>query len=226
MSNDESFTRIAEAIAQINAALTTYDSLTERCAIVRETATRLEAEIAALHRNDTGLDAKTRGREFTAANSALSLAAGDLKAAEAALAAQKTLTAATGKAAAQALIEVRDVLSTHLAAQVSARLAAEFDWSVILGVSPQDIANAHTSVRALDDLGVSQLFFQIQHDDSFTIGAVRHLDEHWRELKQLVEAEPDLELSIAPVQAPRVSKPKPTAIGNVLGTTIGAAIAA
>jgi hypothetical protein len=123
------------------------------------------------------------------------------------LQAQKALTAATGKAAARALIEVRDVLRMHRVAQVSARLVAEFDWRAI-PVRVQDLARVHQSVLALDGLGVSQLFYETQHDDGYVIGAVRHLANHWNELKQLVEQE-DLELSIAPVQVPAIAKPKP-----------------
>jgi hypothetical protein len=66
--------------------------------------------------------------------------------------------------------------------------------------------------------GVTQLGFKLQHDDSFTIGAVRHLDEHWSELKPLLEAE-GLELLIAAVEAPRIPQPKASVTNvNVLGS--------
>jgi hypothetical protein len=49
------------------------------------------------------------------------------------------------------------------------------------------------------------------------IGAVRHLDEVWGELSLLIESE-SVELNIAPVVAPPITKlPKP-AVGNQLGT--------
>ena len=219
MTNTESFALIASAISNTDDALARYDSLSERAASTQETVAVLEAEIAALHRNDTGLDAKARGSKFTVANSALSLAKGDLQSVQESLAAQRALTAATGQAAASALFEVRDLLQNHRVAKVTERLLAEFDWSALHGVRVQDVANAHKSVRSLGDLGVSLLYFELQHDDGFTIGAVRHLEEHWRELKQLVESEPGLELSIAPVQVPTISKPKPApTTTNQLGT--------
>ena len=117
---------------------------------------------------------------------------------------------ATGKATASKLFEVRDLLQIHRVASVSARLIKEFEWSALPGVNPQAIASVHKSIRALGDLHVAQLFFQLQHDDSFVLGAVRHLNEVWSELRSLVEAE-NVELNIAPVQLTMpIVKPKPT----------------
>ena len=122
MTNSQSsFNHIAEAINKTEAALAVYDSLLSRAAIAPETVTALEAEIAALHRNDARLDAKARGSKYAAANSALSLAQGDLKSVQDSLEAQKALTAATGKAAAKLLFDVRDALRIHRRNNVAAR---------------------------------------------------------------------------------------------------------
>jgi hypothetical protein len=221
MTNVESFTHIADAIALTNDALAACDSLSERAAIAQATVEALEADVANLRNNSVGLDAKARGAKFTVANSALSLAQSDLQLAQESLAAQRTLTAATGQAAASRLFEVRDLLRMQRIKNVSAQLDADFDLTS-LPVRPQEVASTHKSIRAIGTLGVSQLYYQLQHDDSFTIGAVRYLDEHWQELKLAVEAE-GVELAIAPVQVPTVAKPKPAVTGNQHGTLAAAA---
>jgi hypothetical protein len=217
MMNDQSYNNVADAIAKTNEALSAFDRLTQHAALAQRTVEALEAEVAAIQHNDAGLDAKARGNKFTIAKSALSLAQGDLESIQGSLSAQKALTAATGKTAASKLFEVRDLLRLQRLKNVSAQLDADFDLTS-LPVRPQEVASTHKSIRALKDLGVAQLYFQLQHDDGFVIGAVRHLGEHWQELKPLVEAE-GVELSIAAVQVPAVAKSKPTVTaGNVLGT--------
>jgi hypothetical protein len=215
MDNSKSFENITDAITKTNATLATYNLLVNRAEIAQTTVSALEAEVANLRNNSGNLDPKTRGAKFTATNSALSLAQSDLQSVQEALVAQKALTAATGKAAASRLFEVRDLLRMQRLKNVSAQLAADFDLTS-LPVRLQEVAGTHKSVRALKDLGVSQLWFQLQHDDGFVIGAVRHLDEHWAELRAIAEAE-NLELAIAAVQVPTVAKPKPAAVGNALG---------
>ena len=226
MTTTEAFAHIASAIKNTDDALARYDSLSERAASTQDIVTTLESEIAAIHRNDANLDAKSRGSKFTVANSALSLARGDLQSVQDSLVAQRALTAATGKAAAAGLLEIRDLLRNHRVAKVAEQLALEFDQSAIPDLNLQGLANAHKSVRAIESLGVTMLGFELEHDDGFTIGAVRRLAEHWSELKSLVEAE-GVELSIAPiVVVPKTVEPKRAVAGNVLGTRVGAAIAA
>jgi hypothetical protein len=161
MTTTEAFAHIASAIKNTDDALARYDSLSERAASTQDIVTTLESEIAAIHRNDANLDAKSRGSKFTVANSALSLARGDLQSVQDSLVTQRALTAATGKAAARALFEVRDLLRTHRVAKVAEQLALEFDQSEIPGLNLQGLANAHKSVRALGDLGVSLLFYEL-----------------------------------------------------------------
>jgi hypothetical protein len=216
MDNFQSYNHIADAIAKTNDALSAYDLLAERYATAKGTVAALTEDVAALHRNDAGKNVQSRAREFATVNGALSLAKGDLESLQDSLAAQKALTAAIGKMSASRLFEARDLLRMQRLKNVSAQLAADFDLTS-LPVRLQEVAGTHKSIRAIGDLGVSQLFYQLQHDDSFTIGAVRHLGEHWSELRALVEAE-NVELSIAPISVPTIAKPKPAAVGNVLGT--------
>jgi hypothetical protein len=192
------------------AALFVYDSLTERTAAAQETVEALESDVSTLRANSGGLDARARASKFSAANSALSLAQSDLGLAADALSLKKAEAVRTGKAAASKLFEARDLLRLQRVANVSAWLSAQFDFSQVSGVRAQDLANVHESVRAIANLGASNLFFELQHADDFTISALRRLNEHWAELKPLIEAEPGLELNIAPVQlSPPIVKPKP-----------------
>jgi hypothetical protein len=217
MDNSRSFENITDAIAKTNDALATYDLLVNRAEIAQATVSALEADVATLRSNSANLDAKTRGAKFTVANSALSLAQGDLQSVQDALLTQKTLVVAIGKASASRLFEVRDTLRSRRQTNVAAGLSSQFDWTTLPGVRLQDVANAHRSLLALGDLGASQLYYQVQHGDDFVLGAVRHLDEHWLELKQLVEAE-NVELSIAAIVVPTIAKAKPAVTGNQLGT--------
>jgi hypothetical protein len=57
MTNTESFALVAKAISNTEVALANYDSLSERAALTQDTVT---AEIAAIHRNDANMDAKSR----------------------------------------------------------------------------------------------------------------------------------------------------------------------
>jgi hypothetical protein len=220
-NTEESFDNIAEGIGKTNDALSAFDSLNQRCATAQSTVAVLTQDIAALHRNDAKLDAKTRAAKYSALNSALSLAQGDLKSAQDALAEQKLLTVQIGKAAGSRIFEARDLLRMQRLKNVSAQLAADFDLTS-LPVRLQELAGTHKSIRAIGDLGVSQLFYQLQHDDGFVIGAVRYLDEHWQELKRLVEAE-GVELNISAIAVPVIPKPKAAVAGNVLGTMVAAA---
>lgn len=222
----ESISEIEKAISNTTSSLSAYDALVERTTAAEEVVTSLESDLASLRTNAGGLDARTRGNKFTTATSALSLAKSDLQSLQEDLAMQKTLTVATGKAAARALFEVRDLLRLHRVARVSSRLSEEFDWTALPRVNPQAIASVHKSIRAIGDLGVSQLYFQVQHDDSFVIGAIRQLGEVWSELKLLVEAE-GVELNIsAVVVVPPIAKPRKPTVGNQLGTMMTPAIAA
>lgn len=222
MDNTESFNHITDAIGKTNDALSAYDALTERCAIAQETATALTDDVAAIRANSAGLDAKARGAKFTAANSALALAKGDLESLQNSIAAQKTLAVGLGKATASRLFEVRDVLRIQRTTNVIGWLTKQFDWSQLPVVTPAALAAHHESVREIANWGVTNLSYELTHTDDFSIQALRRLGEHWNELKQLVEAE-GVELSIAAVEAPAVAKPKPATVGNVLGTLVAAA---
>jgi len=163
MTNTESFTHIDNAIKNTDVALALFDSLSERVPAAQETVAALEADVAALQRNDAALDAKVRANKFTVANSALVLAQSDLKQLQAAVSAQKTKTVAIGKAAVRALLEIRDLLRIQRQANVVTWLKAQFDFSQIPGVTAPTLANEHQSVRTIESLGVSNLFYEVQH---------------------------------------------------------------
>ena len=70
---------------------------------------------------------------------------------------------------------------------------------------------------------MSNLPYELEHDDDTSVKAFRRLGEHWAELKPLVESEPGLSLNISAVKLPSIAKPnKPAGVGNVLGTLVGA----
>ena len=77
-----------------------------------------------------------------------------------------------------------------------------FDFSQVPGIRVQDLAHVHESIRAVASLGASILVFELQHDDDFTINALRRLGEHWSEPRLLVESEPGIVLNIAAVEVP------------------------
>jgi len=81
-------------------------------------------------------------------------------------------------------------------------LNAQFDFSQVPGVRVQNLAHVHESIRAVASLGASILVFELQHDDDFTINALRRLGEHWSEPRLLVESEPGIVLNIAAVEVP------------------------
>lgn len=122
----------------------------------------MEADVANLRNNSGNLDAKTRGAKFTVANSALSLAQSDLQSVQDALSAQKTLTVAIGKATASRLFEVRDTLRSRRQAYVAEGLASQFNWTALPDVRLQEVVEAHKSIHGIGDLGVSQLYYQVQ----------------------------------------------------------------
>jgi hypothetical protein len=66
-------------------------------------------------------------------------------------------------------------------------VSTQFDFGAIPVVSPQDLANAHESVRAIGALKVSDLHFQLQHDDDFTIQSLRDLEQIFAELQPLAK---------------------------------------
>lgn len=222
MDNTESYAHIEDGIAKTNDALSAYDALAERIPTQQEVVSALQDDLVAIQLNTAGLDAKSRGNKFTAATSALSLAKSDLASLQDDLSAQKTKTAAIGKAAARMLFNVRDSLKIQRTASVTTKLSADFDWTALPGVRVAEVAAAAKSVRGIAALGVTQLGYELEHDDSFVIGAVRNLDAHWNELKPLLEAEPNLELSIPPIAVPTIPSPKPAVAGNQLGTLVAA----
>jgi hypothetical protein len=223
---NETILEIEKAIADTTSALSAYDVLVERTAAAQAMVDSLSGDIANLRTNSAGLDPRTRGNKFTATTSAESLAKSDLALLQDDLVAQKSLAVATGKAAARMLFDARDALQIHRVASVSARLIKEFEWSALPGVNPQAIASVHKSIRALSDLAVSQLYYQVAHDDSFVLGAVRHLGEVWSELKAII-LEEGVELNIPAVVVPPIAKPsKPASSTNQLGSLNVAMVAA
>jgi hypothetical protein len=217
MTNVESFTHIADAIALTNEALAAYDALSERAAIAQATVEALVVELAAIRTNAAGVDPKARGAKFTATNSALSLAQSDLQTAQDALVAQKALAAATGKAAAKMLSGAKDALQVQRRENVAKWLSEQFYWSAIPVVTPATLATAHESVREIASLSVSNLVFELDHDADFSLKAIRRLDQHWAQLKTLLESE-GVELSIAPVIVPAIVESKPISTRNEHGT--------
>jgi hypothetical protein len=65
---------------------------------------------------------------------------------------------------------------------------------------------------------VSNLPFELQHDEDTSIQALRRLSEHWSELRPHLESEPGLELTLSAVQVLPIAKPKHAVEGNQLGT--------
>jgi hypothetical protein len=226
MPNNDSSNAIELAITSTERALSALDSCAQNVAAHQEIISALEADVAALRTNTAGLDAKARGSKFTSTNSALALARSDLDVAQEGLSAQKAKVVAIGKAAASALFEARDALQTQRQSNVAAWLTAQFDWPAVPVVTPSDLAAVHQTVQAIGKLSVSYLFYELEHDDDTSVRALRCLGKHWAELKPLVESEPGLELSIAPIAVPQVAKPKPVVTSNQLGTLAQAIVAA
>lgn len=225
MMNDESFNNITTAIKATNDALSLYAAASERSLAAVETVEALQADVEAVRAN-TGLSPQARTQKFGAANNALVLSQADAKAAQDVLLEQKSVAVRTGKAAAKLILDARDLLRIQRVKNASDQLTAEYDWSQIYGVRVQDVANAHRSVIAIAGFKASQLTYELQHDDTFVLEAVRHLSEHWNELRPLVEAEPNLTISIPPIAIPPpivMSKP---VVGNQLGTLSQAQAAA
>jgi hypothetical protein len=222
MINSESISLIESAISDTEAELKALDQLTVDAATHQEIVNALEGDVAALRTNTAGLDAKVRASKFTAANSALSLAQSDLKLAQDDLSAQKIKTVAIGKAAARMLFDARDVLQIQRRSNVAAWLTTQFDWSAIPVVTPSDLAAAHQTVQAIRQLLVSNLPYELEHDEDTSVQAFRRLGEHWAELRPLVESEPGLSLNISAVKLPSIAKPEPALVGNQLGTLVAA----
>jgi hypothetical protein len=222
MINGESTSLIESAISDCETELKALDQLTVDAAAAQEITNALEADVAAIRINAAGLDAKVRGSKFTAANSALSLAQTDLETVQAALSAQKIKTVAIGKSAARMLFDARDALQIQRRSNVAAWLTAQFDWTAIPVVTPSDLAAVHQTVQAIGQLSVSNLPYELEHDDETSVQAFRRLGEHWAELRPLVELEPGLSLNISAVKIPSITKPKPALVGNQLGTLVAA----
>jgi hypothetical protein len=222
MINDDSVREVESAIAHTEQELSALDACIKEVTAGEEITNALEGDIAVLRTNASGLDAKIRGSRFTAANSALSLAQSDLKLAQDTLSAQKIKTVAIGKAAARMLFDARDALQIQRQSNVAAWLTTQFDWTAIPVVSPSDLAAVHQTVQAIKQLSVSNLPYELEHDDDTSVEAFRRLGEHWAELRPLVESEPGLSLNISAVKVPLIAKPKPVVTGNQLGTLVAA----
>jgi hypothetical protein len=220
-----SLENVDNAISATNIAISLHDSLSRNLVTCRKTVAALESDIESIYRNDGGMNSKARANRLADLTSTRTIANCDLESAQRSVARQKAQSIANGKAAARALFDVMDALKLQRIANVAARLIEEFDWSEIRILRAQDIAASHKSVRALGNLGVSQLVYELEHDDDFSLKALRNLDAHWSELKPLAESEPGIELNIAAVHVSMITEPEPTAVGNQLGT-LAVAVAA